>query len=303
MRTDLYVEGVLSKCVALQESGIWAPEPVVRPEAWLNNFSGVDEQLLATILLDNLIFYSDRAADRLLRAAYTTLEDGILSGAIQVDRSPGDFVDAMIFAPVEGEEPRPTDSGKALCRKLRNINSIDDTRFVTPRDAVGAAASGTPIVLVDDFLGSGQQLIRTWKRHYCTTDPMSLEQAYRTRQYPIMCLALVATQTAISHIASEAPPIVVHATHVIDASYSVAALSAPVLSPPLADFQGQLKRLLEKYAPSLVLEPFLQSGEPRLFGFHSLGLMMAFEHGVPDSTLPIIRAEGAANWARLVTAQ
>jgi hypothetical protein len=58
MLADLYIDSVLAKCEALKKGGIWAPEPHLRPAAWLANFKDPQERLLAAILLDNFIFYS-----------------------------------------------------------------------------------------------------------------------------------------------------------------------------------------------------------------------------------------------------
>jgi hypothetical protein len=305
VRADLYIESVLAKCEALKDSGLWAPEPRLRPAAWLDNFTDDQERLLAAVLLDNFVFYSDRASDRLLVAAYNRLEDDVLLGRVAQQRGdPQTFLDSLLFTPVEGEHPRPTDSGKTLCRKLRDLIELDDERFFDPTQALAEVrAGGRPLVFVDDFLGTGQQLIKTWERPYPGGGPPSFKDSHATRPFPVFCLALLATDTAIRNVRAAAPEIAIVSTHVLDDSYSARLLAAPPLVPPINDFQAALRAFLQRHAASFELKDFLLPGDWPLFGFHELALLFAFEHGVPDSTLPLLWAKGVGGWIRLVKYQ
>lgn len=299
MLADLYVESVLAKCEALKNGGMWASEPHIRPAAWLDNFSDSQDRLLAAILLDNFVFYSDRASARLLASAYHRFEDDILLGRIPNIGAASAFLDALVFTPVEGENPRPTDSGKSLCKRLRDLAELDDQQFLDPAAALQKADQGFPVAFVDDFLGSGDQMIKTWKRHYIHSSRPSFNATHADRPFVVICLAMVATQEAIRNIATHAAPIHVIAAHILDDSYSVQKLVAPTLTPPLLDFQVALRALLERHSPSLDLPPFL-TGDQALFGFHELGLLFAIQGGVPDSTVPLLWASGHGTWIRLV---
>jgi hypothetical protein len=300
MRSDIYVESVLAKCETLKKSGLWAPEPRLRPSAWVANFTEENDRVLAAAILDNFIFYSDRACDRLLMSAYHQLEDAILVGHIPCPSRPEQFIQNMAFAPVEGEDPRPTDSGNPMCRRLRDLTGIPDRQFHQPHLLLAEARAGKPIVLVDDFLGSGQQLIQTWQRPYVGAGPQSLQDLHATSPFPAFCLVPVATETALRNVRAQAPALTVIATHVLDDGYSVRNLASPHLNPPMPDFQARLRDFLSRHAASLDLETFLQTGDRPLYGFHELGLLLSFEHGTPDSTVPLLWAGGPTGWIRLV---
>jgi hypothetical protein len=300
VRADLYIESVLAKCETLKKSGIWAPEPQLRPTAWLENFPEGQERLLAAILLDNLVFYSDRALDRMLRAAYYHLEDDVLLGQVRCEGHPRAFLDSMVFTPIEGEIPRPADSGRTVCRKLRGILELGDQRFVDPAKALQEAQARRPIVFVDDFLGSGQQLLQTWNRRYSGVEPKSFADAYRLQTFPVFCLAPVATETAIRNLTSQGVPVDIRPTHILDDGYSVQRMECPVLTPPIADFANVMHSFLERHSRSLTLEPFLEGGDCPLYGFHELGLLYGSEFAVPDSTIPLVWAPGPGQWIRLV---
>lgn len=300
MQADLYIESVLAKCEALKQSGIWAPEPHVRPEAWLANFKDPSDRLMAAIVLDNFIFYSDRASARLLSAAFNRLHDALLLGRLGAPNGASVDVDALRFAPVEGEHPRPTDSGNTICKRLRDTVELSDSCFLSPAAALEAAIAGAPIVFVDDIVGSGQQLTTTWHRQYREQPPRSFSEAFRANPFAAFCIAIVATETALSNVAADAAPIKLIVAHVLDASYSVEHLDAPPLTPPIADFPAKLETFLARHASALTLDHFLQSGKQPLYGFHELGLLFAMQGGVPDCTVPLCWAAGPGQWVRLV---
>lgn len=299
MLADMYIESVLAKCEALKKAGIWPLEPQIRPDAWLSNFKDPQERLLAAILLDNFVFYSERASARLLASAYDRLEDDVILGRIPVTGTPSSFLRMVVFTPVEGETPRPTDSGNMICKKLRDIAELDDERFLDPAVALDQVIAGMPVVFVDDFIGSGSQLTETWCRAYRNSSPASFKAAYNLKPFTAICLAMVATQTALENITREAPGVQVITTHILDDGYSVSKLAAPSLTPPFTDFQGSLRALLAKHVPNLDLPPYL-IGDHALFGFHELGLLFAIQGGIPDSTVPLLWASGHGSWIRLM---
>jgi hypothetical protein len=110
---------------------------------------------------------------------------------------------------------------------------------------------------------------------------------------------MVATQTAVENIARDAGGARVIAAHILDNSYSVLNLTAPILTPPIADFQSSLRAFLARHAPNLDLPAFL-TGDHALFGFHKLGLLFAVQGGIPDSSVPLLWASGHGNWIKLV---
>ena len=301
VRADLYVESVLAKCDALKRSGIWAPEPKLRPRAWLGNFNDDNERLIAAVLLDNFIFYSERAADQLLVAAFDTLEDALLSGDLSFSGvTAADFLRDAVLTPIEGETPRPTDSGKALCGRLRDLARLDDNRFVDFESALQWAAQGRPIIFVDDFLGSGQQLIKTWRRWSDRIPRQSFAAIHARAHLPAACIAMVATETARRNVNSAGLPIELITTHTLEEAYGAQHLEAPSLTPPFAQFQESLRTFLDRHAPTLTLPPFLTTGDQSLYGFHTLGLLFSFERKPPDATLPVFWAPGPQGWICLV---
>lgn len=300
MRSDIFQEEVLEKCAALKAARIWLPEPDLRPRAWLENFEKSDRPI-AAVLLDRFNFYSDAMTEKLLVAAYQSLADGLPKGPTAPTRDV--LVAALgdaVFTRVDAEKPRPTDSGNLFCRKARQILGVSDERFIEPRAALAHAGQGKPVVFLDDIVGSGDQFLRTWKRKYSMVAPHSFQAAYAATRFVATYVCLVATTEGLSAVNTHAPAVAVSVAHVLDESSTVRAIDThPTLVVP--DLQARVDALLAKYAPALVPAEDYMASSPsyKMFGYKERGLLLAFEHCVPDLTLPIYWSNGPDGWEPL----
>jgi hypothetical protein len=300
VRGDLVVTEVLAKCEALKNSQLWPPEPQIRPRAWLENFER-DDKPTAAILLDRFSFYDHHLTDRLLCASYNSLADGLPKGPAAPDRAallgalPGAF-----FTPVEGERPNRADSGNYLCRRARQVLRIPQERIVEPLEALSKAAAGNAVVFLDDFIGSGDQFLRTWSQKRPTSAPESFKAAYQQRPFVAAYVSLVATDYGLTEIAKKAPGVAVCTAHTLDESSTVHGLK-PARGSTDADLPGRAIDLLKKYAHRLQpTEPYMTSEHYKTFGYKGRALLFAFAHCVPDATLPIFWAPGTNGWHPLL---
>lgn len=300
MRGDVYVREVLEKCDALKKARLWMAEPRMRPYAWLKNFEDVD-QPIAALLLDNFTFYGDGLTDRLLVSSYASLGDRLPKGPQAPDGATIlRALDAAIFTRVEGERPRPTDSGNLFCRKARQVLGIPDGRFLEPAVALQHAAKSTPVVFIDDFVGSGDQFLSTWQRSYSATLPRSFADVSRSVPFVAVYVTLIATDFGLRRIRAAAPHVAITTAHELDESATVRRLTANA-SFAIADVPSAIRDFLEKYAPRLSPPQDIAKDPSWIrYGYKERGLMFAFEHSVPDATLPIFWAAGGRDWNQLV---
>ncbi|MGB5831995.1 MAG: hypothetical protein WBG92_08390, partial [Thiohalocapsa sp.] len=199
---DEFVEEVIAKALCLKRSGFWKPEPLMRPRGWLSNFDSSD-RFYAAHILDRLIFYSNEMVDALYFAAYSRLarqymDDPSDPGAGR--RRFDEFLQRAIFTGVEGERPNPTDSGKLFCRKARQRLAIPEGSFVDPVEALEYARQGRPVVFLDDFAGSGDQLAKTLSRNYSASEPKSFLQAAQRKDLSYIYICLIITYKAATRI-------------------------------------------------------------------------------------------------------
>lgn len=299
MRADVYVREVLDKCEALKKARLWLSEPHMRPHAWIRNFDEVDRPT-AALLLDSFTFYSDKMTDRLLVGSYDSLADGLPKGPSAPDAlTLMAALDDAVFTRIEGETPRPTDSGNLFCRKARQVLGIPDDRFLEPHVAITHAAKGCPVVFLDDFVGSGDQFLKTWSRKYATNSPQSFVEACSLNQFVAVYVTLVATDYGLQRIRQNAPNLAITVAHELSESDTARCLSASP-SLPIQDVQLAVKALLHKYASRLSPPPDISQDPSYVrYGYKERALLFAFEHSVPDATLPIFWSPGQ-NWTQLL---
>lgn len=294
MRADMYVETVLKKCEIFSSCALWSREPSVRPRAWLNNFDD-DDKPIAAVLLDHFVYFSSLATDQLLIASMRQVSSIVrrYRGVADHDK----FLNEVVFTPVLGEDPNPTDSGQLFCRKVRQILGFNDDRFVSLEKAYELSRTGVPVIFLDDFVGSGDQMVSTWSREL--KNGASFENLAKQQHIDATYVALVATEYGRNRLEKELPNLRLVVSHVLDKSHSVFSVPSNPLTPDIENINVKIEHLIQKYLPRLTFPAYLNSVDGKKYGYSELGLLLAFEHSVPDATLPLLWASGSNGWTPL----
>lgn len=280
-------EFVLSKSRYFIDVQLWPIAPNLDPKGWLSNFKD-DEMEYAVNLLNAFSFFNDQMTDELFRSAIHGLSAGIVAGSPSFVAAQGSwrgFMSSVIITYVEGEIPNPTDSGFTFARKARQVVEIDERQIFHPADALSAALSNRyrPILFVDDFVGSGNQMIDTWNRPYSLPGgaAMSFAELQRSRGGMFFYCPLVCTAYGASRIRTACPSLHLHPAHELDTRDSVTH-SDSTLWPDL------LKQEARSFLYSVSDRAGIVNGYKYGWeGFHDLGLAIGFKHSVPDATLPL----------------
>jgi hypothetical protein len=292
---------VLTACEALIDFHAW-DHTKLDPRGWLSNFDQSDMQL-AMVLLGRFTFYSDQLVDQLFRAAFQSLSNVPNNPWKPFDVARANWVDfcsRAIVTIVQGEQPNPSDSGWFFARKARQILGFDEGQLLTPADALNAVLSGHKgaVIFVDDFVGSGEQFVRTWRRQFTTLHHGQATFASAALANPaarfFYCNAMT-TMLGRQRISGEAPLVEVSTGNIIPFDYS---LTSPNSALWPTSIRADGIAMVERISKSL---GYLDSGgdEYDWQGFHQLGLGLAFEHSVPDASLPIFYSE-RNGWKPLV---
>ncbi len=294
MRDDILVDVVLERCDALRKSTFWPGGNEIKPEKWLGNFENEDKRI-AALLLDRFVFYSESATDHLLTSAWHSILDGGRKSGSKVDPTVLEgSLNNVVFAPVEGETPNPTDSGNFMCRKARQVLGVDEDRIVTTREALECAKGGTTVVFLDDFVGSGDQFISTWTREY---NGYSFNSTKLDNGFSAIYVNLITTYMGLERIFDEAPSVVVSPAHVLNSRSTIFGL----IEEGVFD-KAEITRFLLKYSVNLrPEEDYISDYLPyKNWGYKRLGLLLGFKHSIPDATLPIFWSPGIAGWEPLI---
>lgn len=293
MRDDVFIATVLEKCNVLKRARLWPGEPKMRPRLWLSNFDNRDHRMAAT-LLDRFTFYNAAHTDALLLASFYALGDG--ASKCSFPRTRNELVgaiDGAVFTPVLGENPDPTDSGNFLCRRARQL-LFPGANMVAIDAALDQAYLSKPVVFIDDFIGSGDQFLGTWTR---VQHGRSFADAERSTSFVPIYVALVSTEFGLNEIRRLAPRVAVSVTHVLGSRSTLDGITSanPMLGLEFDDF-------LSRYTTRLTPREDYIAGNPLYLkhGYKERKLLMAFDHSVPDATLPIFWSPGQSGWEPLI---
>jgi hypothetical protein len=281
-------EFVVAKSRYFVDVQLWPTSPELDTRGWLSNFEEAEIEH-AVNLLNAFSFLNDHITDELFRSAVHGLSATTSKNSPSFMAAQGswrDFMSSLIVTYVEGEAPNPTDSGYTFARKARQLLLLDEERQIFhPNDALSAALANRhrPVLFVDDFVGSGNQMIDTWERRYDLVGgaTMSFSQLQQSRGGGFYYCPLVCTTYGASRIRSLCTGLHLHPAHELDEKDSLTHSDSTLWPDNLkATSQDFLYRASERAG-------IVASYSYGWKGFHDLGLAIAFKHSVPDATLPL----------------
>jgi len=275
---------ILGKCDYFVDVQLWPLTQHLNPRRWLSNFLPV-EMDHAISLLNAFVYFNKCLMDQLLLGAFQDFSRLCCAGgesffARQIEWRT--FLDTVIITCVRGEEPNATDSGFTFLRMARQVLGIPENRILEPQQALAALLQRKPcpVVFLDDFVGSGRQFVATWKRvvrldgHGDVSFELLASQMNKPQFFycPLICTAY-----GRDCISQECHMVSLHPAHLLREEYSA-------FSPNSVIWPEELR----SSASEFIHEASKRAGIDKWKGFHDLGLAIAFQHSVPDASLPIL---------------
>ena len=290
---------VLSKVNFLRRTAVWPGRQKLDPEKWLDNFTPA-ERPFALNMLNVVLYYNDAMINALFHGTVHQLSSTVTAPARTTDEANlrwSSFLDTLLVTIVEGDPPNLTDSGHIFARKSRTILGISQNQIMPPKDALGLVLSDSnhTVLMVDDFIGSGKQLIDTWNREYTLTGgtTFSFSTAAKIGRN-ILYAPIIATKYGTTEIEETCSELTTIPAHVLDESYSL-------ISPSSMLWPDSLKPSAYGFLEETSQRAGITAGLGLNWsGFHELALAVAFEHGVPDATMPLYWWD-QNGWAPLVS--
>ena len=277
------------KCDQLVAAGLWPREQELRYRAWLSNFTRKKDVKAAATILDRFVFINQDHASRAVSNGYTRFLGHIHDQRFSPQRTSSQILQLhqhTHFTAVRGESPNPAESGNAYMRVARETLDVTEERIHELEDAIKFCADGHPLVLLDDFSGTGNQIVNT-----LTTSDSSgrrLSQLLTNSSITVCCITAVMTLDSIQRLRAYAPRLLLFPGYVANVEqYGLDALL------PQKDFP-EVHHLLASVAPH-----FSKAGVDPIRGVNGLGLLLGIHDRIPDASLPILWADGSDGWIPL----
>ena len=277
---------VMAKCEYLINTGLWPATHTFDHRGWLDNFMA-SERPYALNLVNVFLYYNEDLINALLRSAVRRLTTCVVtpgSNLTEASEQWSLFRRNVLVTYVEGENPNATDSGRVFARKARQVLGIEEHQIGSPEEILSRLVQDHPgpVLLLDDFIGSGNQMLNTWRHHYCVAEGevYSFEIA-SSRDTSIFCVPLVSTSFGVNALARNCNGLTVKPAHILDERYSLVASDSILWPDELKPNSNEFLHAASKRA-GILHEPSTQWD-----GFQGLGLALAFSHAVPDATIPL----------------
>jgi hypothetical protein len=280
---------VLSKCEYFVDVQLWPIETRLNPQAWLQNFTS-QEMDHAVHLLSAFTYFSGHLVAELFKAAFQGLSRYYIkptNSYVQNEEAWEQFRRNLLVTHVTGENPSVTDSGILFSRLARQELGIDEARIVSPEVALAEilANGPRPIVFVDDFVGSGQQFLTTWNREIRlgSGQTTSFERVSRIRGTSFFYCPIVCSSLGRETVENACRAVRLVPAHFLTDRYSALSSDSLVWPERLRPTAGEFLHIASQRAG-------IPEGQWQ--GFSNLALTIAFEHSIPDATLPLFYATG-----------
>ncbi|WP_252513039.1 phosphoribosyltransferase-like protein [Acinetobacter bereziniae] len=286
----------------------WPQQRYFNPRSWIQNFRK-SEVPYALRLIDNMTYYSDEMSKALFKSAFHRLCKVILQHEPCVHYNQALinwqlFKNSAYIIPISGETPNPSDSGFRYARYARDLCKIDETNILSLEQAISTVQNGNSakLIFVDDFLGSGEQFLKTWTKKFDiggTFKSLANTVGTNTRVEVYIC-TIVSTHYAIERICEVLPNAIISPAHTLTNYHSV-----------LSDHSYIWREDMRTEGPQFIQEVSSRIGIPDLDGelgedgeicwrgFKKLGLSIAFQDSVPDASIPLLNYS-SEEWQPLI---
>jgi hypothetical protein len=210
-------------------------------------------------------------------------------------------MDTVYVTYVSGESPNPSDSGFSFARRAKKLLGISEDRIVHHPDLLSLILAGVArnVVFVDDFAGTGNQFLTTWRRPYqVPAGPiLSFERASPLRGLSFYYCPVLCAELGARRIHTEAPRVGLYPAHVLPASMSVFSPDSRVWPIHL---RSTATSFIQRASARAGLPDYGGTKPGDWRGFAALGLTVALASGTPDATIPLFTTT-LNGWKPLVT--
>lgn len=289
----IYCQSIFSRCLDLIAYGLWSGIEPHQLQRWISNFKTEEERYFAARVLDSLIYRSGQQTIALSKQLFQRVIpdlarrvglDGSLNRVYRALRNK-DIDPGVRIVPVIPPKGAPVKSGPTVARMLRRHLQFQERWILRPEDVQSAMAHGHRFILVDDFLGTGIQLSEFLANSNLHTLLPSGSFIYAP---------LAGHAKGVEYLRTNFPTLHVGPVELLDDSHAVFHEASGIFRD--GTNSGDSAR---EFYYALIADRKFEIDASQRRGFGHFELVYAFEHAVPDNSLPVLWWSHSANWVPL----
>ena len=258
-------------------------------EMWVGNFKGIflsqdTEKKVALVLLSEFLYYNEGEIKYLCRNLYSLFKQKIIGGYLH--RNPSahlsdaeDYFNYYLKLCGFSDMGEPSESSGYILYLFRQENNLSINLF-KHKNEISIAIKQKEIkalVVIDDFLGSGDTAVRFWD------DPSIQELRESDSTIDFYYLVLLAMEHGIRNVQDKTDFCVIPA-QIFSEKYRVFSDKSIILPE---DMRPDAEDICKRYGEKL-------EGEMYALGYNNSQALIGMHHNIPNNTLPIIWSEN--NW-------
>lgn len=280
---DNFINSTLERFRFFRQIQILPLASVFDFEGWMENFSGIEEKYIAAKILSGFMYYERGMVNRLLYDAI-----GNVIADIRKFRKSDEcdfYRKKVIYSFIPGETPSVTDSGYLFTRKLRDDLGVPPEHIVEFSKVISilqnAPKGELNLVFCDDFVGSGSQCRKALNgKDYIEFGGLTIYD-YALANGQVMAYApLIANILGFNRIKVSMPDFILRPVHILGAEYNLFNSQCFCWNYDSGLFNAGVEMIAEKCRNIGIPD---NNSTVSMKGFHGQGLMIGFEHGIPDS--------------------
>lgn len=272
-----YIVKTMQYARVLIDENIWDTITHDDLDNWLSNFKEPDEQLLAGLLLENLIHRSSEQTKSLLTAAI----DVAISSALYPDaleelkqdsyyelltNTRGQNSIVKIIPVIRDFDP-PTKSGPSVARLYKRLLKVSENYMTWPWMIKDMYDKGARLfIFIDDTLATGEQFNNFFESVGYNSFP----------EADFVYIPLLAHHEGSENVKRKYPKLLISPVEVIDNSYNFFNKNIDKIE--------DIEDLYLKVAKKFLNKRFFNKMSK---GYKDLGITFSYAHSTPNATLPL----------------
>lgn len=276
----------------LRQTKSWSEADSINFTDWLLNFKKEEDIKYAKFLLDNLNFISSYDFTGILKNVLTKVFSELHC------RFGAGFEKNIIFSSIPGEDANITDSGTEMMRIVKTRLGFQKANYQDPKDLssfLRRQSSKKVVIFIDDFVGTGEQVSRAWNG---TGSLEPLSSIRNGAEHELYLGVAVANERGIRRIKRECEGLSLFTTYVLNDTYKINDPKFMGYSKD-SSLYSEVPFWLKEFSHSLGIPDTNGLKECDYLGFCQQALLIGFEHGTPDATLPILYFK-SNEWSNLL---
>jgi len=231
-------------------------------ETWLSNFNSKEDRIAALKLLDKLTYITYQEMRPFITAAYNTLLYSINSENLK----------NCYVSPIG----KPTSGSNHLAKLFQEENRIDDyllIPFDNLESLIKTDNKKDTVILIDDFIGSGNTYIKWYEDHRALLDSFQ----------EVFYVSIMGIQKGINNIELKNKTKVICA-NIFDEEDRV------IDGTLFLEDKPQIEKLIKKHSSRIASE--------YVYGYDNSQLLLTFENNIPNNSVGILWWN--KNWKPLI---